>query len=78
MSNYFLDINGSVDLSDYSIIDDYIKVVDFDDNITIKFDSNFEQDIKIIETILQKDDFNILKKGGINNGKYFIEAYKKK
>jgi len=77
MSDYFLDINGSINLSDYSNIEDYIKVVDFDDSIIIRFSRENNDDVNIVEKILERDNFNIISKGDEKHGKYFIKANKK-
>ena len=63
MSDYRMDIDGSIGLSDYSNIHDYLGVVDIDDNFTITLKNNC---------------FCIWKEEYDNEGTYHIYAYKLK
>jgi hypothetical protein len=78
MSDYRMDIKGTIGLSDYSNIYDYIGVVDKQDNFTITLD-NIEQDnINIICSMLSDNKFIIYDQGYDMNGRYFINAHKNK
>lgn len=76
MSDYSLDISGKIDLSDYSVIDDYMKVVSNNDKLKISIDNNEVRESNIICSMLQSSDFYIQSKGSGHNGKYYIEAVK--
>ena len=78
MSDYRMDIKGTIGLSDYSNIYDYIGVVDQQDNFTVTLD-NIEQDnINIICSMLSDNKFIIYDQGYDVNGRYFINAHKNK
>ncbi|CAM2771811.1 hypothetical protein HAHI6034_13075 [Hathewaya histolytica] len=76
MSKYSLDISGKIDLSDYSMIDDYINVVGNNDILKISIDNYEKDEVGIICSILENKDFSIESKGSSNNGKYYIRASK--
>ncbi|GAA0789889.1 hypothetical protein [Hathewaya limosa] len=78
MSQYSLDISGKIDLSDYSIIDDYMKVVGNNDKIRISIDNQQNKESGVICSMLENADFHIQSKGGENNGKYYIQAIKER
>lgn len=78
MSDYRMDIDGSIGLSDYSNIHDYLGVVDKDDNFTITLNNNGTNEINIINSILKDNSFCICEEGYDNNGTYRICAYKLK
>ena len=78
MSDYRMDIKGTIGLSDYSNIYDYIGVVDQQDNFIVTLD-NIEQDnINIICSMLSDNKFIIYDQGYDVNGRYFINAHKNK
>lgn len=77
MSNYKMDIKGSIDLQDYSNIHDYIGVVDIDDNFTITIDASDENNVSIICSMLKDNNFNIVEQGYDVNKVYYIKANKK-
>lgn len=76
MSNYKMDIKGSIDLQDYSNIHDYIGVVDIDDNFTITIDASDENNVSIICSMLKDSNFNIIEQGYDNKGIYYINAHR--
>lgn len=76
MSDYKMDIKGTIGLSDYSNIYDYIGVVDNDDNFTITLDNTAEESISIICSMLLDYSFIIRDKGYDDKGRYFINAHK--
>jgi hypothetical protein len=78
MSEYHLDINGNIELSDYSSIQDYMKIVDVDDKVTISINNSLSDEARIICEILKDDKFYIISQGGDKSGKYYIEAEKKR
>lgn len=78
MSNYRMDISGDINLSDYSSIHDYMGIVGPEDQFTIILHSASEEDAKVLCSILESDKFTIVSKGDIYDGRYFIQAFKKK
>lgn len=78
MSEYRLDVNGIIGLSDYTNIHDYMGVIDGDDNLTITIGPGDDQNVHIICDMLQRNDFVISAKGGHDDGRYYVSAYKKK
>lgn len=73
MSNYRLQINGRVDLSDYSNIRDYMYIVNQNDKFTIDLNNN-EEDADLLCSMLRKYNFSVLSKGGSIDGRYHISA----
>ena len=51
MSDYKMDIKGTIGLSEYSNIHDYLGVVDRDDSFTITLKENSNQEINIINSM---------------------------
>ena len=78
MSDYRMDIKGTIGLSDYSNIYDYIGVVDQQDNFTITLDNIEHDNINIICSMLSDNKFIIYDQGYDINGRYFINAHKNK
>lgn len=78
MSDYRMDIKGTIGLSDYSNIYDYIGVVDQQDNFTITLDNIEHDNINIICSMLSDNKFIIYDQGYDMNGRYFINAHKNK
>lgn len=76
MSQYKMDITGSIGLQDYSSIHDYISLVDNNERFTVTLDDIAKDSIDIIESILLDNGFNIFEKGVDNQGKYYIDAKK--
>lgn len=77
MCNYRMDIRGSIDLSDYSNIYDYIGIVDNNDDFTIALDGLDSDNINIICTMLTDNEFVIDHKGYDSTGVYYINASKR-
>lgn len=73
-----MDINGIMRLSDYSLIQDYIEIVDENDNIVFHINNNPETEVDILCNLLEKDRFTILSKSQKNEGGYYVEAKKYK
>lgn len=78
MSDYRMDIKGTIGLSDYSNIYDYIGVVDQQDSFTITLDNIEHENINIICSMLFDNKFIIYDQGYDMNGRYFINAHKNK
>lgn len=78
MSDYKMDIRGSLGLGEYSDIHDYMGIVDKNDNFTITLDTSNKQHINIITSMLKENDFNILEQGIGKGGDYYITANKYK
>ena len=76
MSDYRMDIKGSIGLSEYSNIHDYLGVVDVDDNFTITLNNSENNEINIINSMLKDNYFCIWKEGYDKCGVYHIYAYK--
>lgn len=60
MSDYRLNINGKVSLSDYSSINDYLEIPKKDDKVYIKLNYKSEDELDIICKILSNKGFNII------------------
>ena len=78
MSDYRMDINGTLGLSEYSNIFDYMGVVDSNDNFMITLNQANENDINMITSMLSDKDFHITDKGMGADGNYYISANKNK
>ena len=74
MSDYKMDINGVLGLSEYSNIFDYMGVVDRNDNFIITLNKANENDINIITSMLSDKNFYIVDKGIGQDGNYYISA----
>ena len=74
MSNYSMDISGNIGLEDYSNIFDYLKIIDKDDNFTIKINKRNRKDIDVINSMLQDNKFSIKYTEYDANGNYYINA----
>lgn len=78
MSEYRLDIRGSIDLSDYSNISDYIELVDNDDRFTITLEAVDSQNFDLICSMLKDRNFIIASKGEYSDKKMYITAVRQK
>ncbi|AGK99255.1 hypothetical protein [Clostridium pasteurianum] len=76
MSEYRLDVKGSVDLSDYGNIYEYMDIIGVNDKFTISMDYLDEKNIELIITMLKYKDFTIVDNGKNEQGKYYIKAHK--
>lgn len=76
MSDYKMEIRGSIGLSDYSNIYDYIGIVGNNDNFSLTMDTSSQENINIVSSMLKDSNFNIINQGYDHNGKYFMIAYK--
>ena len=76
MSEYRLEVNGVIGLSDYSSINDYMGIIGDDDKLTITFGASETPNVDIVTNILSRKGFQVAFKGGNDDGKYYITAYK--
>jgi len=63
MPNYELYINDKISLGDYSVIQDYVCILDYQDNITVNIENNPKKEVDIICNILKNEQFNIINEG---------------
>lgn len=77
MPDYKMNIKGSLGLSEYSDIYDYMAVVEEKDNFMITLDSTSEHDKNMVTSMLKENKFNILDQGVNQLGSYYINAMKK-
>lgn len=76
MSDYKLDINGAIELSDYSSIYDYMEIVNENDNLTINLRGE-KEDFDILCSMLREKGFNIMKKEYVEGNSHYILAIKR-
>ncbi|WP_368489123.1 hypothetical protein [Clostridium sp. BJN0013] len=76
MSKYKMNIIGKISLEDYSSIQDYISIVNRDDDLTIVIDKNDDENIKIICNMLENKNFIINSSKVRSKDKYYIKAFK--
>ncbi|WP_207640961.1 hypothetical protein [Clostridium lundense] len=74
MSQYKLDINGIINLSDYSSIYDYIDIVGEEDSLTINMNFDNKDDYYIVCNMLKDKGFHIVESKELGNSKYCILA----
>ncbi|WP_315118858.1 hypothetical protein [uncultured Clostridium sp.] len=60
MSDYKLDIKGTIELSDYSSINDYMEIVNENDSLTINLTGN-KDEFGIICSMLKEKGFYIIR-----------------
>lgn len=77
MSEYRMDINGAIELGDYSSIYDYISIVNKNDNLTISIANDETQNINIVCKMLENNHFIINLNESQKDGKYYIRACRK-
>ena len=76
MSEYRLDVQGELELSDYSSIHDYIGVIAGEDKLTIVVDKQGAGDMNILRSMLINECFSVSSEEKEQEGKYYISAYK--
>ena len=76
MSEYNMDINGRIQLGDYSSIYDYMAIVNKNDNLTIIIDNDESENINIVCKILETSNFMVDLYERTDDGRYHIKAYK--
>lgn len=78
MSQYELQINGGINLSDYADIYEYIKLIGQEDRFTITMDRVDNENEQVICSMLKNKDFSIIDRGQNKYGKSYITAFKNK
>jgi hypothetical protein len=78
MSEYRLDVQGELELSDYSSFHDYIEVIGGEDKLTIVVDKKGGSDMDILCSMLINQRFSVSSEKREQDGKYYISAYKNK
>jgi len=78
MSEYRLDVQGELKLSDYSSIHDYIGVIGGEDKLTIVVDKKGASDMNILCSMLINECFLVSSEKKDQEGKYYIFAHKSK
>ncbi|NMM63467.1 hypothetical protein HBE96_12440 [Clostridium sp. P21] len=76
MAQYQMNINGNIQLMDYSSIYDYMSIVDKCDNLTINFIEGETEDIDILCKMLEDNSFMIRRDKHYDKGEYHISAIK--
>lgn len=76
MSKYKMNIVGKISLEDYSSIQDYMAIVNKDDDLTIIIDKHDDENIKIIYSMLENKNFIINSSKNYNGNKHYIRAFK--
>lgn len=76
MPKYELDINNTISLEDYSVIHDYVSILEYNDNLVINIENNPKQEVDMICNLLENDHFDILKREEKDKGSYAIKAIK--
>ena len=74
MSDYSMNINGNIELSDYSNIFDYLNIIDKEDNFLISINKNNKGDIDLINSMLRDNKFIINYTQYDDFGNYYISA----
>lgn len=77
MSDYRLWVNSDIQLQDYSSFDDYVNIVDKNDNLTITLDNNSDELKNIMCSILIKNNFSVAVRKREDQNGYSIVAIKK-
>ncbi|BAH05202.1 hypothetical protein [Clostridium kluyveri] len=76
MSKYKMNIMGKIALQDYSSIQDYMSIVNRDDDLTIIIDKNDDENIKIICNMLENKNFVISSSKVSDGNRHCIRAFK--
>lgn len=72
MSEYCLNIKENIELGAFSLIDDYVALIDYEDRLTITITENDDRSIELVCSMLQNKNFNILSKTIGNEGECHI------
>ncbi|MFD3155571.1 hypothetical protein ACFIJ5_01725 [Haloimpatiens sp. FM7330] len=76
MTRYSLNIDGNIQLSDYTNISDYIQFLKENDEIIINIKSRNKVDSDTVYTMLKNSNFNVIYEGGREHETYCIKAYR--
>lgn len=77
MSDYKMNIFGTINLSDYSYIHDYMGIIGSADNFQIEMKDTNEDDVKVLCSILVSDKFDIIDRQQCDDG-YRIYATRRR
>ncbi|SMC28921.1 hypothetical protein SAMN02745134_03707 [Clostridium acidisoli DSM 12555] len=78
MCDYRLDFRGLITLEDYSSIDDYMELINTNDNLTITITEKNKLELEIFKSMLRNKNFLIYEKIKNNDGSYSIKVCKGK
>lgn len=78
MSEYRLDIVGDINLSDYSSIHDYMRVIEQNDKFTITSKMKSPEEMQILCRMLENNYFSIVAQGDKKNGQCYITSQKER
>lgn len=78
MSQYRMNIFGGINLSDYSYIHDYMGIINSNDNFQIDMKDTSEDDVKVLCSILESDQFDIIDREQYDDNGYRIFAIKRR
>ena len=77
MSEYRLEINGTIGLSDYSNINDYMRIIGENDKVVVTVGPGDAHNVDIITSLLSRNGLEVALKGGHDDGRYYITAYRR-
>ncbi|MFZ5966838.1 MAG: hypothetical protein ACOYVK_06655 [Bacillota bacterium] len=78
MTEYFINCENQLHVSDNVKLLDIIKEVGNDDQLIITMDGNDAAQSDYITDFLRKNGFDVMPKGGHDDNSYHLIAYKKK
>jgi hypothetical protein len=77
MSEYRLEVNGTIGLSDYANINDYMNIIGENDKVVVTVGAGEAHNVDIITSLLGRNGFEVALKGGHDDGRYYITAYRR-
>lgn len=78
MCDYRLDFRGLITLEDYSSIDDYMELINSNDNLTITITEKNKLELEIFKSMLRNKNFLIYENVKNNDDSYSIKVCKSK
>ena len=78
MSDYKMDIKGTIGLTDYSNIQDYPCIISKNDNFTVIIDKQNEENVNIVNSLLKENNLSVSNQWNDITGNYHISATKNK
>lgn len=78
MCDYRLDLRGLITLEDYSSIDDYMELINSNDNLTITITEKDKLELEIFKSMIRNKNFLIYEKIKNNDDSYSIKVCKTK
>ena len=76
MSDYYLNVNRRIYLSDFSNISDYLELVGKNDRLNITLKNQNIEDYNLLCRILKEKKFHVICNDEYNENMFFITAYK--